>query len=229
LLAAAGVGQVVCRDGGLAGPQDLSPAGLGLADLDLPRADGVVRVISRIAPDVQTADLGERPDLAVLTEPGRPAEAAELTRAGIAHLAVAGVEGVAVVGPLVRPGRSACLRCLDLARSERDPAWPLILAQLAGPGDGAQNGLRDGSCDTVLAATVAAQATVQVLAFLDTGRPGRAVSDGALELAVPDWQWRRRSWPPHPRCPCGAASAGPTGRPAGRRLQHGGDDRELEG
>src|SRR6201990_2395405 len=28
LLAAAGVGQVVCRDGGLAGPQDLSPAGL---------------------------------------------------------------------------------------------------------------------------------------------------------------------------------------------------------
>jgi bacteriocin biosynthesis cyclodehydratase domain-containing protein len=237
LLAAAGVGQVVCRDGGLAGPQDLSPAGLGLADLDLPRADGVVRVISRIAPDVQTADLGERPDLAVLTEPGRPAEAAELTRAGIAHLAVAGAEGVAVVGPLVRPGRSACLRCLDLARSERDPAWPLILAQLAGSGDGARDGLRDSGCDTVLAATVAAQATVQVLAFLDTGRPGRAVSDGALELAVPDWQWRRRSWPPHPRCPCGAAGTGPTAGPtagstgglAGRRLQHSGDDRELEG
>jgi bacteriocin biosynthesis cyclodehydratase domain-containing protein len=211
LLAAAGVGQVVCRDGGLAGPQDLSPAGLGLADLNLPRADGVVRVISRIAPDVQTADLGERPDLAVLTEPGQPEQAAELTRAGIAHLAVAGAEGVAVVGPLVRPGRSACLRCLDLARSERDPAWPLILAQLAGAGDGA----RDGSCDTVLAATVAAQATVQVLAFLDTGRPGRAVSDGAVELAVPDWQWRRRSWPPHPRCPCGAAGAAPTAHPAG--------------
>ncbi len=208
LLAAAGVGHVVCRDGRLAGPQDLSPAGLGLADLDLPRADGVARVISRIAPDVQTADLGERPDLAVLTEPGRPTEAAELTRAGITHLAVAGVEGVAVVGPLVRPGRSACLRCLDLARSERDPAWPLILAQLAGSGDGARDGLRDGGCDTVLAATVAAQATVQVLAFLDTGRPGRAVSDGALELAVPDWQWRRRSWPPHPRCPCGAAPTG---------------------
>jgi bacteriocin biosynthesis cyclodehydratase domain-containing protein len=229
LLAAAGVGQVACRDGGLAGPQDLSPAGLGLADLDLPRADGVVRVISRIAPDVQTADLGERPDLAVLTEPGRPAEAAELTRAGIAHLAVAGVEGVAVVGPLVRPGRSTCLRCLDLARSERDPAWPLILAQLAGSGDGPQHGLRDGGCDTVLAATVAAQATVQILAFLDTGRPGRAVSDGALELAVPDWQWRRRSWPPHPRCPCGAAGTGLIKGAAGRRLQHGGDDRELGG
>jgi hypothetical protein len=56
---------------------------------------------------------------------------------------------------------------------------------------------------------------VQVLAFLDTGRPGRAVSDGAVELAVPDWQWRRRSWPPHPRCPCGAAPTRPTEGPAG--------------
>jgi bacteriocin biosynthesis cyclodehydratase domain-containing protein len=222
LLAAAGVGQVVCQDAGLARPQDLSPAGLSLADLNLPRADGVTRVIHRIAPDVQTADRGERPDLAVLTEPGRPEAAAELTRARVPHLAVAGAEGVAVVGPLVRPGRSACLRCLDLARSERDPAWPLILAQLAGP--------RDGTCDTVLAATVAAQATVQALAFLDTGRPGAAVSDGALELAVPDWQWRRRSWPPHPRCPCGAAPAA-SGRPGpgtpgvARTVR---DDRELK-
>jgi bacteriocin biosynthesis cyclodehydratase domain-containing protein len=206
LLAAAGVGQVVGRDGGLARPQDLSPAGLGLADLDLPRADGVARLIGRIAPDVRTVDRGERPDLAVLTGLGQRTGrgqldvGAELSRARIPHLAVAGAEGVAVVGPLVRPGRSACLRCRDLARSERDPAWPLILAQLAGAGD--------GGCDTVLAATVAAQAAVQALAFLDTGRPGTAVSDGALELAVPDWQWRRRSWPPHPRCPCGAAPAG---------------------
>ena len=206
LLAAAGVGQVVGRDGGLARPQDLSPAGLGLADLDLPRADGVARLIGRIAPDVRTVDRGERPDLAVLTGPAQLEVAAELGRARIPHLAVAGAEGVAVVGPLVRPGRSACLRCRDLARSERDPAWPLILAQLAGgAGDGGDTG-----CDTVLAATVAAQAAVQALAFLDTGRPGTAVSDGALELAVPDWQWRRRSWPPHPRCPCGAGPA-PTG------------------
>jgi bacteriocin biosynthesis cyclodehydratase domain-containing protein len=204
LLAAAGVGQVVGRDGGLARPQDLSPAGLGLADLDLPRADGVARLIGRIAPDVRTVDRGERPDLAVLTGPAQLEVAAELGRARIPHLAVAGAEGVAVVGPLVRPGRSACLRCRDLARSERDPAWPLILAQLAGgAGDGGDTG-----CDTVLAATVAAQAAVQALAFLDTGRPGTAVSDGALELAVPDWQWRRRSWPPHPRCPCGAGPAG---------------------
>jgi bacteriocin biosynthesis cyclodehydratase domain-containing protein len=218
LLAAAGVGQVACRDGGLTRPQDLSPAGLGLADLDLPRADGAARLIARVAPDVRTADRGERPDLAVLTGPGQPETVAELTRARIPHLTVTGAEGVAVVGPLVRPGRSACLRCLDLARSARDPAWPLILAQLASPGD--------GSCDTVLAATVAAQAAVQALAFLDTGRPSTAVSDGALELAVPDWQWRRRSWPPHPRCPCGAALARSRSTPDVATTV--GDERELK-
>jgi bacteriocin biosynthesis cyclodehydratase domain-containing protein len=202
LLGAAGVGHVVCRDRGLARPQDLSPAGLGLADLDLPRADGAARAVHRVAPEVRTSDGGEVPDLAVLAEPGGPARtlAAELVRAGIPHLVTAGAEGVGVVGPLVRPGWSACLRCLDLARAGRDPAWPLILAQLAEAGTEAGTGT--GTCDTVLAATVAALATAQALTYLDTGRPGAAVSDGTLELAVPDWQWRRRSWPPHPRCPC---------------------------
>jgi hypothetical protein len=227
LLAAAGVGQVASRDGGLARPQDLSPAGLGLADLDLPRADGVARLIGRIAPDARTTDHGEQPDLAVLTGPVDPELAAELTRAVVPHLAVAGAEGVAVVGPLVRPGRSACLRCRDLARSERDPAWPLILAQLsatgAGPGDG------DDTCDIVLAAMVAAQAALQALTFLDTGRPGAAVSDGALELAVPDWQWRRRAWPPHPRCSCQAGPRRPRQRLSDPHVQTTvRDDRELK-
>ena len=91
-------------------------------------------------------------------------------------------------GPLVSPGRSACLRCLDLTRAERDPAWPLILAQVAG------SRLEPQACDTVLAAGVAALAAAQVLLFIDTGRPGRGGPNGTLELAVPDWQWRRRTW-----------------------------------
>ncbi|HEY0718423.1 MAG TPA: thiamine biosynthesis protein ThiF [Streptosporangiaceae bacterium] len=200
LLAAAGVGHVVSRDGGLARPQDLTPAGLGLPDLDLPRADGVRRIIRRVAPDVRTTDRGERSDLAVLAGPGDPEVATGLVRERIPHLAAAGGEGVGVVGPLVVPGRSACLRCLNLARAERDPAWPLILAQLASPDSSAA-----GTCDAVLAAAVAALAAAQALTFVDTGRPAALVSDATLELAVPDWQWRRRSWPPHPRCSCGAA------------------------
>ena len=76
---------------------------------------------------------GARPDLVVLIGTHVPELAASLMRGQIPHLAAAAGEAIGVVGPLVVPGTSACLRCLDLARTDRDPAWPLILAQLAGP------------------------------------------------------------------------------------------------
>jgi bacteriocin biosynthesis cyclodehydratase domain-containing protein len=45
------------------------------------------------------------------------------------HVLLRFVEGRAVVGPFVSPGRTACLRCLDLHRAEADPAWPLLVEQ----------------------------------------------------------------------------------------------------
>ena len=101
-----------------------------------------------------------------------------------------------MAGPLVLPGRSACLRCFDLARAERDPAWPLILAQLA------QDAPGPPACDAVLAAAAAALATGQALDFIDRGR-AEAVTNATLELVLPGWQWKRRSWQPHHRCGCG--------------------------
>jgi hypothetical protein len=141
-----------------------------------------------------------RPDLVVLAGPQPPELPAALVSAGIPHLAVTAAEAIGTVGPLVLPGRSACLRCLDLARAERDPAWPVILAQAAGyePDPPA--------CDTTLAAAVAAQAAAQVLHFTDRAAPGDGVTNGTLELVLPDWQWRRRSWRPHPKCRCGRRS-----------------------
>jgi bacteriocin biosynthesis cyclodehydratase domain-containing protein len=115
----------------------------------------------------------------------------------VPHLAVSASEAIGVVGPLVLPGRSACLRCLDLTRAERDPAWPLILAQLS-----ARAGADPPGCDTVLGTTVAAQAVAQALAFIDQDGQVPAVTNGTLELVLPGWQWRRRTWQPHPRCEC---------------------------
>jgi len=138
-----------------------------------------------------------RPSLVVLADSHRRELPAMLAMKLVPHLAVSASEAIGVVGPLVLPGRSACLRCLDLTRAERDPAWPLILAQLS-----AQAGADPPGCDTVLATMVAAQAVAQALAFIDQDGQAPAVTNGTLELVLPGWQWRRRTWQPHPRCEC---------------------------
>jgi bacteriocin biosynthesis cyclodehydratase domain-containing protein len=205
LLAASGVGRLACEDPGTARPCDLTPAGLGVDDLDTPRERGAARAIRRVAPDVRTDDGSGRPDLAVLTgdtltgEAGAGA-ASSLMHDHVPHLAVRASEAVGVVGPLVVPGRSACLRCMDLTRAERDPAWPLILAQAAGARCEPQ------ACDTVLAAMTGALAAAQALAFIDRAGSVPAVTNGTLELVLPGWAWRRRTWLPHPGCTCNAAS-----------------------
>jgi bacteriocin biosynthesis cyclodehydratase domain-containing protein len=136
---------------------------------------------------------------------GRPGldRADALVRAHLPHLAVTASEAIGVVGPLVVPGETACLRCLDQLRAARDPAWPLILAQLAARRP------EPAACGAVLAAAVAAQAAAQALTALDTSPGATPAAGGTLELTLPDWRWRRRSWPPHPECICGSYQAHP--------------------
>lgn len=202
LLAAAGVGQVHVTDPLACRNADAAPGGVASADVGLPRERAAHAAVLRAAPEVSTARRTKRsPDLAVLTGgPLSPNEQAALLRAHVPHLAAGVRETTGVIGPLVLPGRSACLRCLDLTRADRDPAWSRIAAQLAGyrerPGD---------PCDVVLAALVAAQAAAQALAFLDNevvDGPLPPTVNGTLEVAMPDWRWRRRTWPRHPSCGC---------------------------
>lgn len=227
LLAASGIARVGCRDGGDTGPGDLAPAGLGTEDLGVSRAAGVARAIRRIAPEAGIADDAARlPDLAILAGPVDPADAAELMRGRVPHLAVRADEAIGVVGPLVDPGRSACLRCVDLWKAARDAAWPLILAQTAGGPSAAGSPAASEpplACDTVLAAATAALASAQALAFIDRAGPQPPVTaNGTLELVLPDWQWHRRSWAPHAACTCGAASgAGAAGVPARQSVPRG--------
>jgi len=204
-LAASGVGHVSCADPEPAGPADLAPAGLVLADLGAPRQAGAARAAERAAPEVRTGDDGSVPDLVILTGPMLPDLTDELLRARVPHLALRAGEAIGVVGPLVQPGRSACLNCVDLHKADADPQWPKLLAQATFGRVGTQ------ACDTVLAAMTATLASAQALAYLD--RPGAVpvTANGTLELVLPDWQWRRRTWPAHPACSCGAPVA------AGRR------------
>jgi bacteriocin biosynthesis cyclodehydratase domain-containing protein len=203
MLTAAGIGLVISTGptAAGAGPAEASTGGPGRG------GPGPGTRASRPRPPVKANRVAQRaggsraqprrPSLVVLADSHRRELPAVLAQKLVPHLAVSASEAIGVVGPLVLPGWSACLRCLDLTRAERDPAWPLILAQLA-----AQAGADPPGCDTVLATMVAAQAVAQALAFIDQDGHAPAVTNGTLELVLPGWQWRRRTWQPHPRCGC---------------------------
>jgi hypothetical protein len=202
-LATAGIGAVDVADDGRTRPQDTGVGGLGLPDVGRPRGQAARELVHRAAPSLPRLPVA-RPDLVVLAS-GRDDvrdRARRLVLDGTAHLLVEVREATGVVGPLVLPGRTPCLRCLDLTRSDLDPAWPVLAHQLPAAGDG------DTGCDGPLALAVAAQAAMQVLAVVD-GTTVPAALGGTLELALPDWRWRRRTWPLHRDCGCGAPPAEP--------------------
>lgn len=200
LLAASGIGRVVCVDPVPARPSDTGAGGLVLTDVGVPRDEAVAEAIRRIAPEVSTRDAGIAPDLAVLTALPSPDLPMALAHESVPHLAARAAEAIGVVGPLVRPGRSACLRCVDLCKADGDTDWPKILAQATLAGDS------PGACDSVLACMTATLAAAQALAFID-GVLTPVTVNGTLEIVLPGWQWRRRTWAPQGDCPCGALHA----------------------
>lgn len=201
-LAAAGIGTIQLGDGGDARITDACPGGLLPADEGRRFLLAAAEAVHRAAPEAAAGPTpGERPpDLVVLTEPGpvEPAVRESLHLDGTAHL-VASVEATrAVIGPLVEPGSSSCLRCADLHRCERDPAWPVLAVQLAG------RPRHRAASDLALCVATAGMAALQALAYLDRQRP--TVLNGTLEWDLPDWRLRRRTWPVHQACDCGAAA-----------------------
>lgn len=152
---------------------------------------------------------GAGPDLVVLVtaSPARPGLAAALRARGIPHLPVVTTELEVVVGPLVLPGVSACLQCVDLTRCAADPAWA---AEGARVGCGPVGHPRAAVVEPGLLALARATATMTVCAALaDQCPPGVS-----LELSAPWPRPVQRVWAPHPRCRCGASAA--AGQPVGR-------------
>jgi bacteriocin biosynthesis cyclodehydratase domain-containing protein len=174
------------------------PGGLTPEDEGRPVTAAAAQAVLRAAPDSDTRcpEPDERVDLVVLAcdGPVDPDHRDALHAREQAHLVVRLAPDHGAVGPLVVPGLTSCLRCADLHRLDRDPAWSALAVQLASSARGA------GASPVALAAVVAGVATTQALAYLDGEQP--AVIDGTLEQHLPDWRIRRRSWPVHPGCDC---------------------------
>ncbi|WP_375499642.1 thiamine biosynthesis protein ThiF [uncultured Jatrophihabitans sp.] len=208
LLAAAGVGRVRCAVDGTVRLLHAVPGGVEPADEGDDLQVAGVQAVLRAAPEADVTPLpsDDVPDLTVLAQAGPVDDdrRSALHATGSAHLRFAVGVDHAVVGPLVLPGLTSCLRCADLHRLDRDPAWSVLSAQLAVP-------RRYGpTADAVVSTLAVGVAAMQVLTFLDGGDP--AGIDGTLEIHPPDWRVRRRSWTPHPGCDCGLAPADTSSR-----------------
>jgi bacteriocin biosynthesis cyclodehydratase domain-containing protein len=200
-LATAGVGAVHVVTSGAVLASDL---GTGLVDADRgrDRASATAAALARLCPRATTGPPPQRavPDIVVLADASAPDPVlvAELHVAGTAHMVARMRDGVGVVGPLVLPGRTTCLGCLEIERSARDPAWPAVAAQLAGT---------PGRADPAGVAATAGLAVAQVLVALDgpSSTAGPPTLEATLELDADAGTIVRRTWAPHPDCRCGAA------------------------
>jgi bacteriocin biosynthesis cyclodehydratase domain-containing protein len=120
----------------------------------------------------------------------------------VAHLPVVSQGHRVLIGPLVTPGRGPCLRCLDLHRCDRDPAWPALLAQLALPAPVAP--APAVSPETTLTAIAAGLSAMVVHTALDGQEVPRGVS---LEVSLPWPRVEQRRWTDHPLCGCTVTQA----------------------
>ena len=114
---------------------------------------------------------------------------------GRPHLWAVVRELVGVVGPLVDPGRTACLRCIDQARSESDPAWPTLVESSAA------RRARVHACDPMLATLVACW-TVQELAVWASDQRAQTLGR-TVEIPLGTGVVEATRFDAHPTCGCG--------------------------
>ena len=127
-------------------------------------------------------------------------ELADVLDDGVPHLPVAVTADAARVGPLVLPGTTACLWCLEHRARDLDPAWPALTDQVR---------LRHSTAraqGSVLAAAAAATAIAQARQLVDTPGTAQPLSiDAILELRAPDAVVSVLPVARHPVCGCGWA------------------------
>lgn len=202
LLAAAGIGRLTFADASIITPDTLAPLGLRPDHLGRRTSHAVNDELLELFPAThRTPAMNRPPDVTVLT----PADAVvdadtldDLMRRDAPHLPVLQRGGGFVLGPFVVPGSTACVRCVDHAAAERDPAWPWQLTQLHTPASGRRRAVI--AHDTVLGTAAAALASLQVLAFIDGQRP--LLMDAVGHLAPPNGVLEVHAATRHPACGC---------------------------
>lgn len=201
LLAAAGVGWVHVLAAGAVCPENTGTGYLA-DDVGRRRATAARAAVKRVDASVRTGPVrvDRGPDLVVLTDAvvPEPSRVDALVAAGVPHLAVRMRDGIGIVGPLVVPGLTSCLRCADLQRCDRDECWPQLAVQLAGKVQEAD------IAGTQATAAFAVGQALHAVRWLRGAASPPATCDATVELDICTAGIRHRAWPAHPACSCGA-------------------------
>ena len=138
-----------------------------------------------------------------------PARYVRWLGADVPHLAITIGDADAVIGPLVVPGRTPCLRCRDEHRLAAEPWWPAVAAQLLRRREAL------GTQDAQLVAEIAARLGRAITAHGSgqaTGLEGRSEridrASGVVSRREEPWHERCSCcWPDRGRDPRGTATA----------------------
>ena len=138
-LAAAGVGHLISHDEQQVLPADLGPTGYPSQLLGRPRIDAL-RSMLAASPNKAIVSTGkkllekqlQKIDCAVLIvqQAIAPRRYAHWVNRDVPHIAVSFDTQFASISPMIIPGQTACLFCLDAMRTKEDSNWPVLASQL---------------------------------------------------------------------------------------------------
>lgn len=204
-LASAGVGRVVTHDQSFVQDKDLGPSGyptqlLGRTKVDAVRAllasspnqMGVVQGHKLTARNLEAIDCAA----IIAHEAIEPRRYVQWLNRDVPHLALSFEVDHASVSPLIVPGRGPCLFCLEQARVNLDPSWPVIASQLITTKE-----RLDDSASRLFCAGVAIQRILGHLDFVGAfGQTEKELVGYRLNLAsgtIAEFRWTE-----HEACSC---------------------------
>ena len=204
-LAAAGIGNLISHDENKVEKRDLGPTSYPSQLLGRPRLDAL-RSLLAASPNQALVSTGkklsdaklQKIDCAVLisqqvTEPKRYSG---WVNRDIPHVLITFETDNVTVSPMIIPGQTSCLFCLEKMRTEKDEKWPVIATQLI-----SSSKSFDDSASAYFAAGVVIQ---KILARLDRVSGFELAQENLIgfNLELKSGLVTQLTWPRHPDCGC---------------------------
>lgn len=204
-LAAAGIGNLVSHDEGQVSKANLGPTGYPSQVMGHPRIDAV-RSMLAASPNQCLISSGKKIserqlakiDCAILIAQQviEPRRYSTWMNRDVPHLAITFDAESVSISPMVIPGQTACLFCLENMRTDENSNWPAIASQLF-----ASQKKFDDSASQLFAAGIAIQ---KILTLLDkvSGFEGSKENLVGFKLKLSTGEVTEFRWAKHDACHC---------------------------